>query len=346
MSGYGRKRGDRLYRFLLLLSAVLAVGCCAICLAGAEQVSSEIRTERTVRENDREILIRWPGEVPETLQANVFSAGESIMEQAVLENGILILRLQRPVREGELVQAVIAGNGNVSAELEITAQQALNASLDAIDARILRMTEAWQEEYLPSLRKGFFYLPSFWTDLPFTFYPDEAPKIGVTEDAGGVRIHLDGALPDGWQIDLGIGMPVEKTPCHYDSQNGCWVGSGTFDAVYLTRDKTDDNWEIVIAYNGQNGYAAEYPVLSYVDESDAETAAFACYGWGTARNYQGSMYALVYNEQSYYAEYGLDHYLKNYTDGATGCVYEIYGKLMEGEEPEGFVNPVIHTLER
>ena len=153
-------------------------------------------------------------------------------------------------------------------------------------------------------------------------------------------------MPDGWRIEIGAGEPVETIPCGYDAEAGCWIGSGSFETVYLVRDGQKDGFEIRIPYSRQNAYLAEYPIVQYVHQTDTETHAFACHGWGTPRNYQGSIYGVVFDDRSFYAEYGLDHHLSCYYDGVTGCAYEVGGRLLEGEEPEGYVNPVIHEIKK
>ncbi len=346
MTVFQCKQKRRLRRlFLLLLSAALLAGCGPY-TACAEQAAPEPLQEKPLRAGDTELRFRWPGDPPDTLQANVFSGGEALMDQAFLEDGLLVLHLLRPVRAGETLRVVLAEGGRTLQDLSLTAQEALNGSLAAMEARLVRMAAVWEEDYLPSLLGGAFYIPPFWTDLPFTLYPDEAPAITVTEEADAVRIRLEGALPDGWQFFLGTGYPVDMAPCTFRPEDGCWTGSGSFDGVYLVREGVPDGFRLSVAYSRQTGFAAEYPVLEYADESGPETVAFACYGWGTIRNFLGSMYVLVRGEQSYYAEYGLNHYLTGYTDGVTGCLYGICEELLEGEEPEGFVNPVVHLLVR
>ena len=90
-------------------------------------------------------------------------------------------------------------------------------------------------------------------------------------------------------------------------------------------------------YARADGFLAGYPILSYAEESGA---AFNCYGWGTARNFVGGMFAVVRGELIFYAEYDAEGVLSQYYNAATDCAYGRNGDLLSGAEPEGYVNPV------
>ena len=330
----------------VLLPALILLALAPAFPARAEAALPVLTAEKPVREGDAEICFVLEGEYPDGLEANVFSGEESLLDKAVLKNDRLSLLLLRPVAEGEALRMIVAGNGKTLLDTEMIAEEAENTRLAALEARIPPMLQAWQEAHLPVLMEGAFYLPLNWTDLPFVLYPDEAPELTVSEEPEETRIRLQGALPTGWNVYLSSGVPEELSLCAYDEKEACWVGSGAFDAVKLIRDGRPDNVRIDVSYRRENGYLAEYPTLEYNQTTDGQLAAFTCYGWGTARDFQGSMYGLVLNDQSFYAEYGLNHLIKWYWDGVSGCVYDEYGKLLEGEEAEGFVNPVILKLER
>ena len=122
----------------------------------------------------------------------------------------------------------------------------------------------------------------------------------------------------------------------------CWTGSGEFESVYITREGMEDHVSIQIAYSKDMEYLPQYPVLLYKAENGSEVEALACYGWGTAREYNGGMYTVAGNGMVYSAEYNPDHTLRCYYDEANGTEYDAQDHLTAGTEPENYVNPVVH----
>ena len=331
-------------------AAILAALICAIGgIAGADtkKETTGLQAAAAPRAGDTEIRILWLEEAHDYLRVNVFSGEEELMEKAVLEDDVLVLFLLRSLEEGETVTVFLSeAKGEAPRTLELIVEAAYNHALAAMEARLPAMTAAWQEIFQPLLTEGRFFLPLNWTDLPFHFFPDEAPNLKVLEGADGISASLDGALPPGWRVAVGLGIPVEMTDCIYDEAEQCWKASGLFEAVYLIREGIPDGYSIEIAYRKSTGYLADYPVLLFSRESETGTESFADYGWGTVRDFQGSMFALVLNDESYYAEYGMDHCLSQYYDLRYGLTFSPADELLEGELPEGYVCRVVHSLEK
>ncbi len=335
---------------IVLKRGILWVICllliwCGSC-AGAETVLPEamdITPSKAPEAGDTVIGLRWPWDT-ETIQVNVFSGGTSIMDSATLEDGTLTLRLLRALEDGEVLQVVTAADDGAEQTLTLTVLPGVNKALAALETRLAEMGAVWQDNFLPVLLKGAFYIPCVWTDLPFTLYPDEAPALSVEEADNQVRITLEGRLPATWRVCLAQGIPVEKWDCTWSDAAQCWIGEGPFEAVCLIREDNGDGFMLDLSYLKDTGYMAEYPVLEYARKDETSEVVFNCYGWGTVRNYLGSMYAVGLNDMFWYAEYGLEHQLVSYFDLTNGLTYDAKDQLIEGTEPEGYVHPVIHTL--
>lgn len=325
-----------------IMILVLVVFAFAITGSVAEAGGETLKLMRIPQEGDQLLLFRMERETPGEMQAAVFSGEEELMSSAVLEEDLLILRLSRRLKSKEIVSITLTVDGGSVQTHEVIVETPWNRKLEALEAKIPWMVETWDQQFASALREGMVYLPSLWVELPFVTYPDEAPEIHVTENGKETEISLAGRLPEGWHVCLAEGIPVETRECTWNELKRCWTGSGTFESVSIIRTGRKDNVTITINYSRDNDYRAEYPVLEYTRENGADVEAFNCYGWGTAREYLGSMYAVVGNGMQYYAEYNQDHSLRCYYDLANGTEYDADDNLTSGAEPEGFINPVVH----
>ena len=338
-----RKTGRTGSMLILALMMVIAL-MAGWCLTGlAEEQAETMTAARTPRAGDTEILLNWPEETA-NLQANVFAGETELFDSATLAEGVLTLRLNRALEKGETVQIYVAEGEGEPESAELTVLAALNAQAAALEEKLVELSAVWQDTVHPLLAEGKVYLPLNWKEIPFVIDPEEAPEITVTEEDGQVTIQMEGLLPDGWKVAMGAGLPVQMTDCAYDAEAECWQGSGTFDSIYLTREMEGGD-KLNIEYAKANAFKASYPEWSHQVVTEEATEAGACYGWGTAEAFQGGMYALVMNDLGYYATYAADSSLDNYMDAMTGRTYDATDKLMDGEEPEGFVNPVVHEVE-
>ena len=145
-------------------------------------------------------------------------------------------------------------------------------------------------------------------------------------------------------ISLGNGIPIEFTDCVPDETESAWVGQGAFDSVHLISDAAPDKPGIDIEYAKSNDFRASFPVLEWQNAVEDTIVGMNCYGWGTARSFDGGMYAVANGDGSSacYAEYSSDGVLISYMDLVTECTYNAQDQLIYGTEPEGYVNPVVH----
>ena len=212
----------------------------------------------------------------------------------------------------------------------------------ALRERVDDMWDTWSGIWSRTFLDGEVLIPTQWRDLPFVTWADEAPTLKVKEENGRAEITFSETLGEAWRVSLGKGIPVEYTACEYDVAGGCWAGEGAFDAVYLISDMEADRIGISVAYQRTDDFRPSCPVLEWSREEEDNVLAFSCIGWGTTRGFQGGMYAVATDQEAYYAEYDANGVLTAWYDGMTGCQYDAYDVLVEGEEPEGYEIPVVH----
>ena len=213
---------------------------------------------------------------------------------------------------------------------------------DALRARVDAMWEIWAGAWSRSFLDGEVYLPAQWREIPFVTWADEAPTLRVTEKEGRAEIAFDGQMSGDWRVCLGEGMPGTYRDCAWDSDGKCWIGEGLFDAVYLISDMAEDRIGISVAYQRADDFRPSDPVLEWSREEEDNVLAFSCSGWGTTRTFRGGIYAIGTDTRVYYAEYDAEGALAAWYDGITGCSYDAEDRLMDGEEPEGYVSQVVH----
>ena len=211
----------------------------------------------------------------------------------------------------------------------------------ALRERVDGMWEIWSGSWSRTFLDGEVYLPYQWKQIPFVTWADEAPTLRVEEE-GEVRISFSEPIGGDWRVCLGEGMPIEYRDCAYDPESGCWTGGGSFDGVYLISDMTETRIGISVAYQRTDEFRPSCPVLSWIREEEGAVLGMCCYGWGTTRGFQGGMYAVATDEAAFYGEYDGEGALCAWYDAMTGCRYDAKDRLEEGEEPEGYVSPVVH----
>ena len=204
------------------------------------------------------------------------------------------------------------------------------------------MWEIWTGQWSRTFLDGEVFLPLLWKLIPFLTWADEAPTMRVQEKDGRVEVSFSEEITEAWHVCLGNGLPVVFSDCTPARERKTWTGEGDFDSVWLISDMTDQRIGISIAYQRTDEFRPSSPVLEWGREEDGEVLGFSCYGWGTTRSFQGGMYAIASDQMAFYAEYDAEGALKAWYDGLTGCQYNEYDELIEGEEPEGYVCPVVH----
>lgn len=329
-------------RRALISGLVLMMMLSGISWAAAETSGVTLELMRAPQSGDEMILLQMDAEEMEKLKSAVVSGKEDVLSSAALDEDLLILRLSRPLKSGEDIHVTVSVNDSFQKTLELTVKSALNPKLERMEEKIGRIVENWKKQVFSELQEGVVYLPLTCRELPLLLYPDEAPEISVTENDADVEITLSGRLPEGWKVCLAKGLPVELKECTWDEQKECWTGSGEFESVYIKREGMEGHVSIEIVYSKDMEYLPQYPVLLYKAENGSEVEALACYGWGTAREYNGGMYTVVGNGMVYSAEYNPDHTLRCYYDEANGTEYDARDHLTAGTEPENYVNPVVH----
>ena len=212
----------------------------------------------------------------------------------------------------------------------------------ALRKRVDAMWDIWAGTWSRTFLDGEVLLPNQWKALPFVTWADEAPTLTIHEENGQTEIIFSEPLDEAWRVSLGKGSPVDYTDCRYDAQNGCWRGTGDFDAVYLISDMGKARIGISIAYQRTDDFRPSCPVLEWSREDENDVLGFNCYGWGTTRSFQGGMYAIASDQMAFYAEYDFEGKLTAWWDAMTGCQYDMYDQLVEGEEPPDYVSPVVH----
>ena len=329
-------------RLLWTAAMVLMIGVLVFGTAGAEG----LRMAEQPWIGDQQVRVTIQEKLT-NLEANVFSGDENLGRSAERSGEEITIILARELREGELLDIRVRGYGTEGTEKELSIQARVRgffaSKLTGLEERTAEMWKQWTENIGPDFEAGRIFLPSVWGRLPFTAWPDEAPEIHVRETEKGCEIAIEEAVPEGWRVRVGKGLIVEYTDCLWNGTTEMWEAEDPdFEAVYLIRDADKDQIGISIRYARINQYAAEYPVLEWAGEFGEHQTGFSCYGWGTARRFDGAMYAVADEEKGIYAEYGADGILASYSDPYTGCAYDANDQLIAGEEPEGWVNPVVH----
>ena len=210
----------------------------------------------------------------------------------------------------------------------------------ALRERVDGMWEIWAGTWSRTFLDGEVYLPYLWKELPFVTWADEAPTLKVHEEDGRVEITFSESIGEEWRVCLGREIDEIVQECTYNPQRGCWQGESAFDCVYLISDKTENRLGLFIAYHRMDDFRPSGPRVEWEDAD--ETIGFNCYSWGTTRSFQGGMYGIVSEDMAFYAEYDAEGILTAWYDGMTGCQYDMYDQLVEGEEPEDYVSPVVH----
>ena len=212
----------------------------------------------------------------------------------------------------------------------------------ALRERVDGLWDTWAGEWSRSFLDGEVLMPYQWKTLPFVTWADEAPTLKVTEENGQAEIRCGEKIGEDWRVCLGKGIPIVYTECTYDAEHGCWLATGEFEAVYLISDPSEERIGISIAYQRTDDFRPSHPVLEWSREDEDDVLAFNCYGWGTTRSFQGGMYAIASDQAVFYAEYDSEGCMIAWYDGMTGCKYDMYDQLVEGEEPADYICPVVH----
>ena len=181
-----------------------------------------------------------------------------------------------------------------------------------------------------------------WSDLPFITWAGLAPELEVVQGDQGTVIRLYEALPEGWVIRTGSGLPIVYTDCIWDDAAGGWIPQAPFDLVCLSRDPGTDRLSVSISYEAANQYLASSPIVEWGSADESHPFGFNCYAWGTILSFDGGMYAYVNDPWYIYAEYDSQGNLAYWMDAMTDCLYDAEDQLISGEEPEGYVIPVVH----
>ncbi len=288
---------------------------------------------------DTELVLDISGRTGGMLQANAFAAGAAIAVTGdILEDGSLRLTLARPLTEGEEI-TVILMEDDVQVSRVYSVKPAHGAKLSDLRTGVDDMRRV-MDEWVDAYRGGQVIIPMFFADLPFIVYPDEAPQIRVTESDDQAAVYLSEPVPEGWTVLLSEGIPVTQRPCEWDEARACFTGTGSFDSVCLYNDGGDSGISITVTYKRDNGFIADYPVIEWVEPGAEDPIGIACYGFGTARSFEGGIWAIVGPNGAFYAEYNSERVLETYWNLITECDYDRFGNLISGEEPDGYVNPV------
>ena len=146
----------------------------------------------------------------------------------------------------------------------------------------------------------------------------------------------------GWKIQTGEGLPVRYHDCTWDGNNGAYLCSNPFEAVYLIREAEETQMGITLTYERSGGFLPSYPVLEWEQETDKGPVGFSCYGWGSTRSFAGGMYNVVVGDLMIYGEYDGGGNLVSWSDLLHDVTFSADGRLLSGEEPDGYASPVVH----
>ena len=221
------------------------------------------------------------------------------------------------------------------------AESSGSSKLEQLNALVDEMWLVWNGSWKEANEKGIL-IPLQWSGLPFITWAGLAPDLEVAQDGSSTVIRISETLPEGWSIRTGKDIPIVYTDCLWNDAAGGWIPQAPFDLVCLSRDQTTDRIGISISYEAANQYLASSPVVEWISEEEGRIVGFNCYAWGTALSFDGGMYAYVNDPWYIYAEYDSQGKLKSWMDAMTECFYDAEDHLISGEEPEGYVIPVIH----
>ncbi len=328
----------------VLCSLMLIFSLCFSACADTADPEGLFSLVSPVTEKDLEIRLQLTASLSD-LKANVFAGEEAIASSAQSEGDLLVISLLRPAVAGEALRILLNGTDENGAaqqtELTVTVSPLFGTKLSQLTARAAEMASAWHDVWAPKLADGKVPLPHFGKELPFLTWPDEAPELAVQEEAGTLWFSLSEPVSGEWVLCTGKDMPIVYTDCLYDAERDAWQAAGDFDSVWLMLPETPEHCSIAIQYSPEQEYLAQYPVVEWTDA--ATDTAFNCYGWGTARAFEGGMFAMMLGEGlMFFAEYDRDHMLTGYTDAIHDLAWNAEDELISGELPEGFQNPVVH----
>ncbi len=333
------------HRFPVFLCALLMI--LTLCLsASAEAPGDEafFSPVSPVTEKDTEIRLQLTAALTD-LKANVFAGEEPVAASAEADGDLLIITLLRPAAADETLLIVLEGTAEGGearrAELSVTVAPLFGARLPKLAARAGEMAALWHESWAPKLAEGKVPLPCYAKALPFLTWPDEAPELIVREENGTSWFYLSEPLAEEWSLCTGKDIPIVYTEAAYDAERGAWHADTGFDAVWLRLPETPEHCSVAIQYSPEQGWLPQYPVVEWTDENS--NTAFNCYGWGTARAFEGGMFAMMFGDDlMFFAEYDRDYALTGYTDAIHDAAWNARDELISGELPEGMENPVVH----
>ena len=299
--------------------------------AGALGEGSDIALTEPLYEGMKVVILTVGAETGGELRVNIFADEEALAESAVRnEAGDVVVTLSRALRTGERIKVRTEAETEVWAEF--TVGDRFGPRLPRLRDRIDGMFAQWKDVWLPAFLEGRVYLRVRFDELPCVAYPDEAPEMTVEETVDGARIWLSEPVSDGWRVQAASGLPVELTPCEWDDLWGCYTCEGGFDSVYLTLDQREEGPSVTVVYERGKGFLASWPVVEWIEGDEDDALAFNVYGFGTSREFNGGMYAIVGPESAWYAEYDIEHALSGYVDLMSERAYDRDGNLISGEE--------------
>ena len=283
-------------------------------------------------------------------QVNIFSGEEPLGRNADMTDDSqgssrITAYLTRPLREGEEIRVYLAASGAdgnaVQTSKSYTVLGRFGSKLQRLRTRADSMWPVWNDAWGRAFQEGTVDARVRFDDLPFAAFPDEAPEIFVEESDGTARVWLEEPLPEEWILSFATGIPAELEACVLDAEKGAYVGKAGFDRVYLTSSAGAWPVSITIAYERSEQFLPSWPVIEWVEDGTEGPVAFNCYGFGTARHFDGGMFAVVKPGAAWYMEYGADHALASMNDLMTECLYSPEGELISGEQREEFAFPFV-----
>lgn len=329
----------------LVASCVIVLMLLVFVPAPAEEAVLTLTPDGLITAGAETLTFTLTPAVSENLRMNVFAGEEAIAASVeVTRPGVAAVTLTRPLAEGETLRVfadmLADGEPAMAAEAEFTVAGRFGAKLLRLRARVDAMWNVWHDEWLTAYQSGEVWIRSPFGQMPFAAFPDEAPEM-IVEEGEIARIWLSEPLPEGWSISAGVGMPTELTPCVPDEDTGAWTAAPGFDSVYLVSGQEAERIGITIVYERSNGFRASYPIVEWVQPDTDDPVAFNCYGFGTARDFAGGMYAVVGNGSAWYVEYDAQGLLSMYTELNTGMSWNNLQQSTGEPVPDGYVPPVV-----
>ena len=329
-------------RFSFLCALVLLILARPCTMGLAEDAPLRFSLPQPLYAGQQSLLVQIENENPPGLRVNAFSDGVQLgVSASSLENGQVLLSLSRPLRAGEEILLMLDVQGTRKASGIFPVEARFGCKLQKLRNRIDGLWPVWRDGWEKAFLEGTVNLNISFDLLPFASYPDEAPEIMVEEQEGKARVYVSEPLDENWRVSLAFGIPAVFSPCEWDAAAGAYTGPVDFDSVYLVSDGAAERIGITVVYERRNQFLASYPIVEWVQPDADDPIAFNCYGFGTARSFEGAMYAIVGPQGQWYAEFDVEHSLSSYTNLLTECVYDGNGVLLSGEEPEGYLNPVV-----